>query len=124
MFLFPKRKGYFIVRDEFKALALGRAEDCFSGDLLPPRARLIVLHDEVRTLTLDARTRIRARRALGDSTSMPHSHLDRRRSVNERVELAQRNLLEILKHMDREEREILNPDVLRDDAYSVAMDTE
>ena len=47
MFLLPKRKGEFIVRDEFKALPFGRAEDGFASDLLPPRVRLFVLHDEV-----------------------------------------------------------------------------
>jgi hypothetical protein len=40
------------------------------------------------------------------------------------IHLARRCLGEILKHMDREEREILHPDVLRDDAYAIAMDTE
>ena len=35
------------MRDRFKALAFGRAEDGFAGDLLPPRAGLFVLHDEV-----------------------------------------------------------------------------
>jgi hypothetical protein len=40
------------------------------------------------------------------------------------IRLAQRSLGEILKHMDREEREILHPDVLRDDACAIAMDAE
>ncbi len=35
------------MRDGSQSLAFGRAEDCFSGGLLPPRARLVVLHDEV-----------------------------------------------------------------------------
>ena len=28
-------------------LAFKRAEDCFSGDLLPPRAGLFIFHDEI-----------------------------------------------------------------------------
>jgi hypothetical protein len=45
-------------------------------------------------------------------------------SFDEAIQRAQGSLREILNHMDREERELLHPDVLRDDAYAIDMDAE
>jgi hypothetical protein len=42
-------------------------------------------------------------------------------SLADSIALVRRGLGEILDHMDREERELLNPDVLRDDVYAVDM---
>ena len=41
--------------------------------------------------------------------------------VDEAIALAQRSLQKILDHLDYEERELLHPDLLRDDAYAIDM---
>jgi hypothetical protein len=46
------------------------------------------------------------------------------RGFDEAIDRAQRSLREILSHMDREERELIHPDVLRDDVYAVDIDAE
>jgi hypothetical protein len=53
MLLSPKRERQLIVRYGLEMLTLGRAKNCFSSDLLPPRPGFFVLHDEV--LVIDPR---------------------------------------------------------------------
>ena len=68
------------MQDRFKALAFGRAEDCFSCDLLPPRARLFVLHDEVLVIY----TREMELRAATCNGRLPHQTGVAQRSVGDK----------------------------------------
>jgi hypothetical protein len=60
---------------------------------------------------------LQALRALGDVRPFEPG-------VGAAVHLARRSLSEIVAHMEWEERELLHPDVLRDDVYAVDGDSE
>src|SRR5882762_9311504 len=89
MFLFPKGEGEFIVRDRFEALAFGRAEDRFTGDLLPPRAGLFVLHDEVLVI-YPSKMELRGATCIG---CLPHQTGVTERSVGDKHRNASNHVL-------------------------------
>ena len=66
--------------DQLKLLTFGRAKDCFSGDLLPPRARLVILHDEV-LVVYPRKMKLRAATCIG---RFPHQTGVTERSVGDK----------------------------------------